>query len=72
MMIKEITVINIMHGTLGDHKVYIKHQDLKEMVEADALHDLPDFLDMMFKARTNPGLQDCLDRAKMFYRLGKT
>ena len=53
--------------------VYIKHPDLQEMVVADALYDLHDFVNMMFDARyrNDPGLQDCLDRAKILYTLKK-
>ena len=53
--------------------VYIKHPDLQEMVVADALYDLHDFVNMLFDARyrNDPGLQDCLDRAKMLYTLKK-
>ncbi len=70
--IKKITTINIMHY---DHEdvVYIKHPDLQEMVVADALHDLSDFIDMMFDSRyrDDPALQECLDRAKLLYTLKK-
>jgi hypothetical protein len=70
--IKNITTINIMHYDNED-VVYIKHPDLQEMVVADALYDLHDFVNMMFDARhrNDPGLQDCLDRAKMLYTLKK-
>ncbi len=58
-----------------DHEdvVYIKHPDLQEMVVADALHDLSDFIDMMFDSRyrDDPALQECLDRAKLLYTLKK-
>ena len=70
-IIKDITTINIMHHADGSDMVYIKHPDLKEMVAAEALEDLPEFIEMMFQSRTNPGLQECLDRAKILYRLGK-
>ena len=71
--IKNITTINIMHHTDGADTVYIKHPDLQEMVVADALYDLSDFINMMFDARyrDDPGLQDCLDRAKILYTLKK-
>ena len=61
-----------MHYDRGD-VVYIKHPDLQEMVEADALHDLGDFIDMMFDARfrNDVALQECLDRAKILYTLKK-
>jgi hypothetical protein len=70
--IKKITTINIMHYDRGD-VVYIKHPDLQEMVEADALHDLSDFIDMMFDARfrNDVALQECLERAKILYTLKK-
>jgi hypothetical protein len=70
--IKNITTINIMHYDNED-VVYIKHPDLQEMVVADALYDLHDFVNMLFDARyrNDPGLQDCLDRAKMLYTLKK-
>jgi hypothetical protein len=71
--IKNITTINIMHHTDGADTVYIKHPDLQEMVVADALYDLHDFVNMMFDARyrNDPALQDCLDRAKILYTLKK-
>jgi hypothetical protein len=71
--IKNITTINIMHHTDGADTVYIKHPDMQEMIQADALYDLPDFIDMLFDARyrNDPGLQDCLDRAKILYTLKK-
>lgn len=71
--IKNITTINIMHHTDGTDTVYIKHPDLQEMVQADGLHDLHDFINMMFDARyrDDPGLQDCLNRAKILYTLKK-
>ena len=62
-----------MHHTDGTDTVYIKHPDLQEMVQADGLHDLHDFINMMFDARyrDDPGLQDCLNRAKILYTLKK-
>jgi hypothetical protein len=71
--IKNVTTINIMHHTDGADTVYIKHPDLQEMVVADALYDLHDFINMMFDARyrNDPALQDCLDRAKILYTLKK-
>lgn len=62
-----------MHHTDGADTVYIKHPDLQEMVVADALYDLHDFINMMFDARyrNDPALQDCLDRAKILYTLKK-
>ena len=71
--IKNITTINIMHHTDGTDTVYIKHPDLQEMIVADALHDLSDFINMMFSARAgaDPGLQETLDRAKILYTLKK-
>ena len=72
--IKNITTINIMHHTDGADTVYIKHPDMQEMVQADALHDLGDFINMMFCARylDDSGLQESLDRAKILYMLKKT
>jgi hypothetical protein len=72
--IKNITTINIMHHTDGADTVYIKQPDMQEMVKADALHDLGDFINMMFCARylDDPGLQESLDRAKILYTLKKT
>ena len=72
--IKNITTINIMNHTDGADTVYIKHPDMQEMVQADALHDLGDFINMMFCARylDDPGLQESLDRAKILYTLKKT
>jgi hypothetical protein len=71
--IKNITTINIMHHTDGADTVYIKHPDMQEMIQADALYDLPDFIDMLFDARyrNDPGLLDCLERAKILYTLKK-
>jgi hypothetical protein len=71
--IKNVTTINIMHHTDGTDTVYIKHPDLQEMVVADALHDLHDFVNMMFDARyrDDPALQETLDRAKILYTLKK-
>ena len=71
--IKNITTINIMHHTDGADTVYIKHPDMQEMIQADALYDLSDFIEMLFDARyrNDPGLQDCLDRAKILYTLKK-
>jgi hypothetical protein len=62
-----------MHHTDGTDTVYIKHPDLQEMVVADALHDLHDFVNMMFDARyrDDPALQETLDRAKILYTLKK-
>ncbi len=53
--------------------VYIKHPDLQEMVAADALYDLHDFINMLFSARagTDLALQETLDRAKILYTLKK-
>ena len=74
MTIKSITVINIMHNTDGTDTVYIKHPDLQEMVVADALQDLPEFIEMLFQSRVrgNAALQDTLERAKILYTLSKT
>jgi hypothetical protein len=69
--IKEIISINIMHYDSGD-VVYIKHPDLKEMVEADALNDLRRMLDMMFMEKNNPSIKEALDRARVLYELSKT
>ena len=71
--IKNCTTINIMHHTDGADTVYIKHPDMQEMIQADALYDLPDFIDMLFDARyrNDPGLLDCLERAKILYTLKK-
>lgn len=70
MIIKDFTTINIHHGE-GDHEVWIKNPDLKEMVLAESLHDLPELIDAMFRAPYNPALQDALDRVKIVYRLSK-
>ncbi len=69
--IKQITTINIMHYSDGTDVVYIKHPDLQEMVAADALYDLKDYINMLFSARAgvDPGLQETLDRAKILYKL---
>ena len=71
--IKNITTINIMHHTDGADTVYIKHPDMQEMVVAYALYDLNDFVNMMLDARyrDDPGLQECLERAKILYTLKK-
>ena len=62
-----------MHHTDGADTVYIKHPDMQEMIQADALYDLPDFIEMLFDARyrNDPGLLDCLERAKILYTLKK-
>ena len=70
MIIQNITTVNIHHGE-NEHEVWIKHPDLKEMVQADNLHDLPELIDAMFRAPYNPALQDALDRVKIVYRLSK-
>lgn len=69
--IKEIISINIMQYDSGD-VVYIKHPDLKEMVEAEALVDLRRMLDMMFMEKNNDGIREALDRARVLYELSKT
>lgn len=71
--IKNITTINIMHHTDGTETVYIKHPDLQEMIVADALYDLSDYINMLFSARagTDLALQETLDRAKILYTLKK-
>jgi hypothetical protein len=71
MIIKDITTINIHHGD-GEHEVYIKHPDLREMVYAKDLEDLPELIDALFQASGNPALQDALDRVKILYRLSKS
>ena len=71
MIIRDITTVNIHHG-LDEHEVWIKNPDLKEMVHAESLHDLPELIDAMFRAPYNPALQDALDRVKIVYRLSKT
>lgn len=70
MVIKDFTTINIHHGE-NDHEVWIKNPDLKEMVLAENLHDLPELIDAMFRAPHNPALQDALDRVKIVYRLSQ-
>ena len=69
--IKEIISINIMQYDSGD-VVYIKHPDLKEMVEAEALNDLRRMLDMMFMEKNNDSIREALDRARVLYELSKT
>lgn len=71
MIIREITTVNIHHGH-NEHEVWIKHPDLKEMVLADNLHDLPELIDAMFQAPYNPALQDALDRVIIMHRLSRT
>ena len=71
MVIKNFTTINIHHGE-DDHEVWIKNPDLKEMVLAENLHDLPELIDAMFRAPYNPALQDAIDRVKILYRLSRT
>jgi hypothetical protein len=63
-----------MHHTDGTDTVYIKHPDLQEMVVADALYDLNDFINMLFAARHrgDQALLETLDRAKILYTLKKT
>jgi hypothetical protein len=70
MVIKNFTTINIHHGD-GAHEVWIKNPDLQEMIKADSLHDLPEFVDALFRAPHDPALQDALDRVKIVYRLSK-
>ena len=62
-----------MHHTDGTETVYIKHPDLQEMIVADALYDLSDYINMLFSARagTDLALQETLDRAKILYTLKK-
>ena len=74
VLIKNCTTINIMHHTDGTDTVYIKHPDLQEMVVADALYDLNDFINMLFAARHrgDQALLETLDRAKILYTLKKT
>jgi len=71
--IKRITTINIMHYDNED-VVYIKHPDMQEMVKADTLCDLYDFIDMLFAARHrgDQALLETLERAKILYALKKT
>lgn len=71
--IKRITTINIMHYDTED-VVYIKHPDLQEMVLADDLYDLNDFINMLFEARQrqDQALLETLDRAKILYNLKKS
>lgn len=71
LLIKEIDVINIHWSAEGDTQVWVKLRDMQEMAIDTALEDLPEVIDIMRHARTNPGLQECLDRAKIMYRLGK-
>ena len=71
MIIKEIDVINIHHGDGGQTQTWVKLRDMQEMAIDPALDDLPEMIEMLRQARTNPGLQDCIDRAKIMYRLGK-
>jgi len=71
MIIKDFTTINIHHGE-DEHEVWIKNPDLKEMVQAESLYDLPEIIDAMFRAPYNPALQDALDRVKIVYRLSRT
>ena len=54
--------------------VYIKHPDMQEMVQADVLYDLHDFVDMLFDARHrgDQALLETLERAKILYTLKKT
>ncbi len=67
--IKDMQSINIYTFIDDTRTVYIQHPNLKEMVEAPELKDLPDVIDAMFKAGANPALQDALDRVKMLYAL---
>jgi hypothetical protein len=68
--IKKITTINIMHHEHGDN-VWIKHPDMQEMIDAQALSDLGDFVEMLFQENSDPALKDCLDRARIVYKLRK-
>lgn len=69
--IKKITTINIMHHERGD-SVWIKHPDMQEMMDATALNDLGDFVEMLFQEKDDPVLKDCLDRARIVYNLRKS
>lgn len=68
--IKNITTINVMHYDDED-VVYIKHPDMQEMVEAGALRDIHRVMEMLFMERTNPGIKEALDRARVLYELSK-
>lgn len=68
--IKQITTINVMHYDHGDI-VYIKHPDLQEMVEADALKDMSRMIEMLFMEKNNPGIKEALDQARVIYELSK-
>lgn len=70
-IIDEIQSITIYTYIDGTKTVYIQHPNIKEMVEAPELKDLPDLVDAMFLAETNPALQDALDRVKMLYVLSQ-
>jgi hypothetical protein len=71
MIIKEIDVINIHYGRDGETQTWVKLRDMQEMAIDPLLDDLPELIEMLRHARNNPGLQDCIDRAKIMYRLGK-
>ncbi len=67
--IKDMQSINIYTFIDDTRTVYIQHPNLKEMVEAPELKDLPDIINVMLLSNTNPALQDALDRVKMLYAL---
>lgn len=67
--IKEIQTITIYTFIDGSTGVYIQHPNLKEMVEAPQLKDVPLLIDAMFRAEQIPALQDSLDRVKIVYKL---
>lgn len=67
--IKETQAINIYTFVDGKTTVYIQHPNIREMVEAPQLVNLPEILEAMFLAETNPALQDALERVKMLYAL---
>ena len=71
LIIQDIDIINIHHGRDGETQTWVKIRDMQEMAIDPALADLPELIDMLREAWHNPGLQDCLDRAKIVYRLGK-
>jgi hypothetical protein len=71
MLIKDIDVINIHYGHDDESQVWVKLRDMQEMAIDPSLDELPEMIEILRQARTNPGLQECLDRVKIVYRLGK-
>jgi len=73
MLIKEVTSIDVHYGKDGDTQVWItsKSKPGRQMIRAEYLDFLPEFIQAVEASTDNPGLQDAIDRVIMLYRLGK-